>query len=305
MPDTPATDLPAAVTRTDLPLPVRRGKVRDVYDVGDGTLVIVATDRLSAFDVVLDDGIPDKGKILTALSLFWFDRLGTQNQVENHLISADADAFPAAVRPFADVLRGRSMHVRRAEVIPVECVARGYLAGSGWAEYQRSRSVCGVPLPPGLALGSQLPEPIFTPAAKADQGHDQNISFDDVVRQQGRPLAEQLRDRTLDLYGRAAAYAAGRGIILADTKFEFGLVDGKLTLVDEALTPDSSRFWPADGYAAGQEQPSFDKQFVRDWLAKQPWGRTPPAPRLPADVIAGTRARYLEAYERLTGRPFA
>ncbi len=294
-------DLPPAVTRTDLPLPVRRGKVRDVYDVGDGTLVIVATDRLSAFDVVLDDGIPDKGKILTHLSLFWFDRLG----VENHLISADVGAFPAVVRPFADVLRGRSMHVRKAEVIPVECVARGYLAGSGWAEYQRSQSVCGVPLPPGLSLGSRLRTPIFTPAAKADQGHDENIPFAAVESTAGVDLAGQLRERTMDLYGRASDYAATRGILLADTKFEFGLIGGRLTLVDEVLTPDSSRFWPADGYAPGREQPSFDKQFVRDWLAGQPWDRTPPAPRLPADVVAGTRARYAEAFERLTGRAWA
>ena len=290
-------DLPPAVTRTDLPLPVRRGKVRDVYDAGDGTLVIVATDRLSAFDVVLDDGIPGKGEILTALSLFWFDRLG----VENHLISADVDDFPAVVRPFADVVRGRSMHVRKAAVIPVECVARGYLAGSGWAEYQRSQTVCGLPLPPGLVLGSRLPEPIFTPAAKADQGHDENVAFDVVERVAGTELAGRLRTVTLDLYARASEYADRRGIMLADTKFEFGLIDGRLTLVDEVLTPDSSRFWPADAYAPGREQPSFDKQFVRDWLAGQPWDRTPPAPRLPADVIAGTRARYVEAYERLTG----
>ena len=293
-------DLPAALTRTDLPLPVRRGKVRDVYDVGDGTLVIVATDRLSAFDVILDDGIPNKGKVLTALSLFWFDRLG----VENHLLSADPTEYPAVVRPFAGQLVGRSMHVRKADVIPVECVARGYLAGSGWTEYQRSQSVCGVPLPPGLRLGDKLPAPIFTPAAKAEQGHDENIAYDRVEQIAGVAFAAQLRDRTLDLYQRAADYAATRGIILADTKFEFGLIGGKLTLVDEVLTPDSSRFWPADGYAPGREQPSFDKQFVRDWLAGQPWDKTPPAPRLPADVIAGTLTRYLEAYERLTGRSF-
>ncbi len=294
-------DPPAAVTRTDLPLPVRRGKVRDVYDVGDGTLILVATDRLSAFDVVLDDGIPDKGKILTALSLFWFDRLA----VANHLISADVDRFPTVARPFADVLRGRSMHVRKADVIPVECVARGYLAGSGWAEYRRSQAVCGVPLPPGLRQGDRLPEPIFTPAAKAEHGHDQNVSFADVQRVAGADTAAALRARTLDLYRRAAEDAAGRGIILADTKFEFGRIGGQLTLVDEVLTPDSSRFWPADGYVPGREQPSFDKQFVRDWLAGRPWDRTPPAPRLPAEVIAGTRARYLEAFERLTGRAFA
>jgi phosphoribosylaminoimidazole-succinocarboxamide synthase len=294
-------DLPAAVTRTELPLPVRRGKVRDVYGVGDGTLILVATDRLSAFDVILDDGIPDKGKILTALSLFWFDQLG----VENHLITADVDRYPAVTRPFAELLRGRSMHVRKADVIPVECVARGYLAGSGWVEYQQSRTVCGVPLPPGLLSGSELAQPIFTPAAKAEQGHDQNIPFAQVVALVGPSVAGQLRERTLDLYARAAAHAAGRGIIIADTKFEFGHIDGTLTLVDEALTPDSSRFWPADGHEPGREQPSFDKQFVRDWLSRQPWDRSPPAPRLPPDVIAGTRARYLEAFERLTGKPFA
>ncbi len=296
------SDLPAAVTRTDLPLPVRRGKVRDVYDVGDGTLLIVATDRISAYDVILDDGIPDKGKVLTALSLFWFEKFG--GAFANHLLSTDVADFPSVIRPFADQLAGRSMHVRRADVIPVECVARGYLAGSGWVEYERSQSVCGVRLPPGLRQGDKLPTPIFTPAAKATEGHDENISFEQVERVAGTPLATQLRDRTLDLYRRAADYAATRGIILADTKFEFGLIDGTLTLVDEVLTPDSSRFWPADGYVPGHEQPSFDKQFVRDWLSRQPWDRTPPAPRLPPDVIAGTLARYLEAYERLTGQPF-
>ena len=294
-------DLPAAVTRTDLPLPVRRGKVRDVYDVGDGTLVIVATDRLSAFDVVLDDGIPDKGKILTALSLFWSDKLG----VDNHLISADVAAFPAVVRPFGDLLRGRSMHVRKAEVIPVECVARGYLAGSGWAEYRQAGTVCGVPLPPGLRQGDRLPTPIFTPAAKVDQGHDRNVTFAEVERVAGADTADLLARRTLDLYGRAAAYAASRGILLADTKFEFGRTADGVLLVDEVLTPDSSRFWPADAYQPGRDQPSFDKQFVRDWLAAQPWDRTPPAPRLPPAVVAGTRARYLDAYQRLTGRAFA
>ena len=296
-------DLPAAVTQTTLPLPVRRGKVRDVYALGDGTLVIVATDRLSAFDVVLDDGIPDKGKILTALSLFWFDRF--RGLVDAHLLSTDVAKYPAILQPYAAVLAGRSMWVVEAQVIPVECVARGYLAGSGWLEYQRTQTVCGVPLPAGLRHGDRLPEPIFTPAAKAQQGHDQNITFADVERSQGTQLAGELRARTLDLYRRAADYAADRGIILADTKFEFGLVDGKLTLIDEVLTPDSSRFWPAEGYAPGREQPSYDKQFVRDWLGRQPWDKTPPAPRLPADVISGTRNRYLEAYERLTGRPFA
>ena len=295
------SDLPVAVTRTDLPLPVRRGKVRDVYDLGDGTLILVATDRLSAFDVVLDDGIPDKGRVLTALSLFWFQRLSGPN----HLISADVADYPAVAQPFADLLRGRSMHVRKAEVIPVECVARGYLAGSGWVEYKRSQTVCGVPLPPGLLLGSKLPEPIFTPAAKAEQGHDQNVPFEHVVQVAGARMADRMRDATLDLYRRASDHAAGRGILLADTKFEFGLVGGNLTLVDEVLTPDSSRFWPAGDHVPGREQPSFDKQFVRDWLARQPWDRTPPAPRLPADVIAGTRARYLEAFERLTGTAFA
>jgi phosphoribosylaminoimidazole-succinocarboxamide synthase len=295
-------DLPSALTRTDLPLPVRRGKVRDVYDVGDGTLVIVATDRISAYDVILDDGIPNKGKVLTALSLFWFEKFG--GTFANHLLSTDLATYPAVVRPYADQLVGRSMHVRKAEVIPVECVARGYLAGSGWVEYQRSQTVCAVPLPAGLRQGDKLPTPIFTPAAKATEGHDENIPFDRVEQVAGPELAAQLRDRTIDLYRQAADYAATRGIILADTKFEFGLIDGQLTLVDEVLTPDSSRFWPADGYAPGKEQPSFDKQFVRNWLSAQPWDKTPPAPRLPADVIAGTLNRYVEAYERLTGRPF-
>ena len=294
------SSLPAAVTRTDLPLPVRRGKVRDVYDVGDGTLVIVATDRLSAFDVVLGDGIPDKGRILTALSLFWFEHL----VVDNHLITADVERFPAVVRPFADVLRGRSMHVRKADVVPIECVARGYLAGSGWAEYREHGTVCGIALPPGLRQGDRLPEVIFTPAIKNDHGHDENVSPKVVAERYG-PLAVEMQHRTLDLYRRAADYAATRGIVLADTKFEFGHVDGHLILVDEALTPDSSRFWPADAYAPGREQPSYDKQFVRDWLAAEPWDRTPPAPALPAEVIMGTRDRYLQAYQRLTGRAFA
>lgn len=285
--------------RSSLPLPVRRGKVRDVYDLGDA-LLIVATDRISAYDVIMPNGIPDKGKILTALSLFWFEKFGSQ--FENHLIVTDVAKYPAEVRLFRDELEGRSMLVKKAKVVPIECVARGYLAGSGWKEYQKSQSVCGVKLQRGLRQCDQLPEPIFTPATKEESGHDMNISFDEMVKRVGKKLSETLRDRTLSLYSQAAEYARGRGVIIADTKFEFGeLPDGKLILIDEVLTPDSSRFWPADQYSPGRDQPSFDKQFVRNYLESQPWDKTPPAPPLPPDVVAGTRARYLEAYDKLTG----
>ena len=293
---------PALLT-TDLPFPVRRGKVRDVYDLGT-ELLIVATDRISAFDCVMPNGIPDKGKILTALSLFWFAKF--QRQFENHLIATDVSDYPAAVRPFREQLVGRSMLVKKAQVVPIECVARGYLAGSGWREYQQSRTVCGIPLPAGLRQCDQLPEPIFTPATKEESGHDVNIPFDEAARRAGSQLATELRERTLSLYTLAADYARGRGIIIADTKFEFGqLPDGRLILVDEVLTPDSSRFWPADHYAPGRDQPSFDKQFVRNWLESQPWEKTPPAPALPDQVVQGTRQRYIEAYELLTGRKWA
>jgi len=288
-----------ALTTTDLPFPVRRGKVRDVYDLGD-VLLIVATDRISAFDCVMPNGIPEKGKILTALSLFWFQKFGAQ--FEHHLIASDVRAFPARLQPFADQLRGRSMLVKKAAVVQIECVVRGYLAGSGWKEYQKSQTVCGIQLPAGLKQCDKLPTPIFTPSTKEETGHDINIDFAETVNRIGEPLAAQLRDRSIALYQAAADYAAGRGVIIADTKFEFGLLpDGKLILVDEVLTPDSSRFWPADKYAPGRDQESFDKQFVRNYLETLTWNKQPPAPKLPDDVTEGTRAKYAEAYEKLTG----
>ncbi|QOV90969.1 phosphoribosylaminoimidazolesuccinocarboxamide synthase [Humisphaera borealis] len=289
----------AALLQSDLPFPVRRGKVRDVYDLGEN-LLIVATDRISAFDCIMPNGIPDKGRILTALSLFWFAMF---KDIENHLIATEVADYPAALKPFADQLSGRSMLVKKASVIQIECVARGYLAGSGWKEYQKSQTVCGVSLPWGLRQCDQIPDPIFTPATKEESGHDINIDFAETVRRIGQPLADELRCRTLSIYTRAADYARGRGVIIADTKFEFGqMPDGRLILVDEILTPDSSRFWPADKYQSGRDQESFDKQFVRNWLEGQPWDKTPPAPALPEEVVAGTRAKYAEAYERLTGR---
>ena len=284
-----------ALLSTDLPFPVRRGKVRDVYDVGT-ELLIVATDRISAFDCVMPNGIPDKGAILTALAGFWFRKF--QDQFENHVIwDADGDVPPP--------LRGRAMIVRKTNVVPIECVARGYLAGSGWKEYQQSQTVCGIKLPAGLRQCDKLPEPIFTPATKEESGHDVTVSFEETARRVGPELANELRRRTLSLYAQAAEYAAGHGVIIADTKFEFGtLPDGRIILIDEILTPDSSRFWPADQYEPGHDQPSYDKQFVRNWLERQPWDKTPPAPALPPDVVEGTRRRYLEAYERLTGTAF-
>jgi phosphoribosylaminoimidazole-succinocarboxamide synthase len=282
-------------------LPVRRGKVRDVYDLGD-RLVIVATDRLSAFDWVLPTPIPDKGRLLTALTLFWLDLL----RVPNHFMSTDLDAMGPGFTAQRDVLEGRTCLVRKANVVPFECVARGYLAGSGWKEYREGGSVCGVALPPGLRQSDRLPEPIFTPATKAESGHDQNVTFAEMAAATGAELADELRRRTLDLYRRAAAHAEGRGIILADTKFEFGhTAKGELILIDEALTPDSSRFWPRDGYRPGISPPSFDKQFVRDWLEASGWDKNSPPPPLPAEVVERTRQKYVEAYERLTGRRFA
>jgi len=280
--------------------PLRRGKVRDVYDLGD-RLLIVSTDRISAFDWVMPTGIPDKGRVLTQLSAFWFERLG----VPHHLLSIDPrDAkLPADVDPAP--LVGRSMVVRKARVVPIECVARGYLAGSGWKEYQASRSVCGIELPPGLVQADRLPQPIFTPATKAETGHDENISFARMIEAVGRETAERLRDLALTIYSRGAEYARARGILIADTKFEFGLAGDELLLVDEALTPDSSRFWPADQYSPGRAPPSFDKQFVRDWLETTGWDKNSPPPELPADVVNRTRAKYVEAYERLTGQAFA
>jgi len=285
---------------TNLPFPVRHGKVRDVYDLGE-TLLIVATDRISAFDVVMPNGIPDKGKLLTALSLFWFEKFAVE--FPNHLLATRLADYPKNLQPFGDQLAERSMLVQKAEVVPIECVARGYLAGSGWKEYRQSGAVCGIHLPTGLRQCDQLPEPIFTPATKATSGHDINICFEEAASVAGREVMRELRDRTLRLYTHAAEFARARGVIIADTKFEFGkLPDGKLILIDEVLTPDSSRFWPADGYEPGRDQESFDKQFVRNWLERQPWDKTPPAPTLPPDVVEGTRQRYLEAYERLAGR---
>jgi len=285
---------------SQVPAPLlKRGKVRDIYEAGEGRLLIVASDRISAFDVVLEPGIPGKGVVLTQLSNFWFAAL--REVVPNHLVETEAERFPA---PFAQVpaLAGRSCLVRRLSILPVECVARGYLVGSGWKEYQETGSVCGIPLPAGLRLADRLPQPIFTPATKAEVGHDENISFDAVVALVGGAMAERLRTLTLELYRRAAALAEERGIILADTKFEFGTDEqGTLFWADEALTPDSSRFWPAAEYRPGSSPPSFDKQFVRDWLEASGWDKQPPAPPLPAEVVEGTLARYLEAYRRLTG----
>jgi phosphoribosylaminoimidazole-succinocarboxamide synthase len=288
------------VLRTSLAgLPVRRGKVRDIYDLGD-RLLLVSTDRLSAFDWVLPTGIPDKGRVLTRISAFWFDRLGEPN----HLITTDVEQMGLAPGIDRRELAGRTTLCRKATVVPIECVVRGYLAGSGWQEYQRNGTVCGIRLPPGLTESSRLPEPIFTPATKAEEGHDENISFERAAELVGRPLAEELRHRSLDVFRRGAEYALSRGILIADTKFEFGQADGRLLLVDEVLTPDSSRFWPADQYAPGRPQPSFDKQFVRDWLSASGWDKNSPPPALPDEIVAKTRAKYVEAYERLTGRKF-
>ncbi len=286
-----------AVTSTDLPFPLhRRGKVRDVYDLGESYL-FVATDRISAFDVILEPGIPDKGSILTRISNFWFSRF---DDVENHLIETDFDRFPEPVQAYPE-LRARSVIVRKCRVVPIECVARGYLIGSGLKDYLRTGSVCGIELPPGLVSASRLPEPIFTPATKAEEGHDENISFETMADRVGSRLAERLRTLTLEIYRRAAEYAETRGIIIADTKFEFGLDGDRIVWIDEALTPDSCRFWPAGQYRVGISPPSFDKQFVRDWLESTGWDKTPPAPRLPSEVIERTRAKYLEAMEILTG----
>ena len=285
--------------QSSLPFPVRRGKVRDVYDLGQ-QLLIVATDRISAFDCVMPNGIPDKGKILTAISLFWFEKFA--GQFENHLISAEVSEYPTAVKAHRDQVEGRSMLVKKAQVIPIECVARGYLAGSGWKEYQKSKTVCRIPLPAGLQQCQKLPEPIFTPATKEESGHDINISFEETAERISQKIAADLRDRTLKLYSQAAEYAQSKGVIIADTKFEFGrMPDGKIILIDEVLTPDSSRFWPADKYAPGHDQESFDKQYVRNYLESQEWDKQPPAPPLPADVVTGTRQRYVEAYKMITG----
>lgn len=291
-----------ALLKTDLgPIPLLgRGKVRDLYEV-NGALLLVATDRISAFDHVLGTGIPGKGKILTQISLFWFELM--KNLVPNHLIAADVAEFPAPLHPYRDQLEGRSMLVDRAAMFPVECVARGYLAGSGWKEYQAQGTVCGIPLPPGLQDGSRLPQAIFTPATKSQDGsHDENIPFARMEKIVGAEDAAELRRLTLAIYAQAAAHAESRGLILADTKFEFGRVNGKIVLADEVLTPDSSRFWDAKAWKPGGAQPSFDKQFVRDYLESIRWNKQAPAPSLPADVAERTQAKYLEAFRLLTGR---
>jgi phosphoribosylaminoimidazole-succinocarboxamide synthase len=287
----------------------RRGKVRDVYDItldsGEPALLIVATDRISAFDYVLGSGIPDKGKVLTQLSGFWFERMG--DLVPHHLLSLDADTFPHAARLHADVLRGRTMLARKTDPVPVECVARGYLSGSGWKQYQQTGTVCGIQLPKGLRESDRLPEPIFTPATKADTGHDVNISEDEAGRIVGHALIARLKALTLEIYRRGCAHAESKGILIADTKFEFGLVGNRdphtdVVLIDEVLTPDSSRFWPRDQYEPGHGQPSFDKQFVRDYLEAIRWNKQPPVPSLPDEVITRTREKYVDAFRLLSGR---
>jgi phosphoribosylaminoimidazole-succinocarboxamide synthase len=273
-----------------------RGKVRDIYELG-GQLLIVATDRLSAFDVVLPTPIPDKGKVLTQLSLFWFDKL--TGIVPNHVIAAKN--FSGELARYADALNGRAMVVRKTEPLPIECVVRGYISGSGWKDYQKTGAICGIALPKGMSESERLPEPIFTPSTKATTGRDENISLDETIRCIGRPLAEKLRDTSLAIYSRALEHAASRGIIIADTKFEFGLIGDELIWIDEALTPDSSRFWPADQYVPGHAQPSFDKQYVRDYLEKIGWNKQAPGPALPDEIVAATQKKYRESYQRVTG----
>ena len=278
---------------------LKSGKVREMFDLDD-SLLLVATDRISAFDCIMPNGIPRKGEVLTQISYFWFDR--TSDFQPNHLLSRPNDPLPPRLQPFAAQLARRSMLVKKAKPLAIECVVRGYLAGSGWKEYRDQQTVCGIKLPPGLKESSELPAPIFTPATKAESGHDENIPFSEAARIVGSDIAEQARAASVKIYRYARDYARRRGIIIADTKFEFGLLDGKLILIDEVLTPDSSRFWPADQYQPGQGQPSFDNQFVRDYLETLDWNKTPPAPLLPPDVVAKTQAKYLEAYERLTGQ---
>jgi phosphoribosylaminoimidazole-succinocarboxamide synthase len=277
---------------------LKSGKVREVYDLGD-QLLFVATDRISAFDVIMPNGIPRKGEVLTQISYFWFAQTGGFQP--NHLVSRATDPLPGNLQAFAGELARRSMVVKKAKPLAIECVVRGYLAGSGWKEYREKQTVCGIKLPPGLKESSELPEPIFTPATKAESGHDENIPFVEAVRMVGADVAEKVRAASLKIYNFARDYARRRGIIIADTKFEFGVLEGNLLLIDEVLTPDSSRFWPADQYEPGKSQPSFDKQFVRDYLETLDWNKTPPGPVLPSEVVAKTQAKYLEAYERLTG----
>ena len=288
------------VLETSIPrLPARRGKVRDIYDLGD-RLLLVSTDRISAFDWVLPTGIPDKGRVLTQIAAFWFDLL----EEPHHLITTEVDQMPLPPEADRRMLAGRSSLVRKTEVVPIECVVRGYLAGSGWKEYCESGTVCGVPLPDGLSESSRLEEPLFTPATKAATGHDENISFERMAELVGADLSDELCGRSIEIFNRGASYALERGIIIADTKFEWGMIDGRLILIDEVLTPDSSRFWPASQYRPGRSQPSFDKQFVRDWLSQTDWDKNSPPPALPDDIVAKTRQKYIDAYERLTGQPF-
>ncbi len=288
------------VLETHLPgLPVRRGKVRDIYDLGD-RLLLVSTDRISAFDWVLPNGIPDKGRVLTQISAFWFGLLAEPN----HLITTDVNQMDLPPGADRQMLAGRTSLVHKTQVVPIECVVRGYLAGSGWKEYRQQRTVCGIALPAGLLEGDRLSEPIFTPATKAESGHDENVSFQRMAEIVGTSLAEQLRARSLAIFQRGTAHARQRGILVADTKFEWGLVDGQLILIDEVLTPDSSRFWPADRYQPGRSQPSFDKQFARDWLDSTGWDKNSAPPHLPEDIVTKTRQKYIEAYERLTEEPF-
>jgi len=282
----------------EVPL-LKRGKVRDIYDLGD-TLLIVATDRISAFDVVLPTPIPDKGKILTLMTIFWLDFL--KDVVENHLITADTENYPDVLKPYKDILYQRSMIVKKARVFPVECIVRGYITGSAMKEYQKTGKVCGITLPSGLKEADKLPEPIFTPSTKADQGHDINITFENMVNLVGKETAETLKELSLKIYKKASAYAEDKGIIIADTKFEFGIYDGKIILVDEVLTPDSSRFWPKDEYEPGRTQKSFDKQFIRDWLKSISWKDNTPPPHIPSEIVEKTRAKYLEALYKLTGK---
>ncbi len=291
----------SVLLRSEIPgVPVRRGKVRDVYDFGD-RLLFIASDRISAFDWVLPNGIPDKGRVLTKLSEMWFGRL----DVPHHFLTMDLNALPLPAGIDRESLAGRSMVVKKTKVVPIECVVRGYLSGSGWKVYQKSGAVCGIKLPPGQKESDRLAEPIFTPATKEESGHDINISFEQMCGIVGGDTAQRLRTLSLEIYRRGAEYARPKGIIIADTKFEFGSADGQLILIDEVLTPDSSRFWPVDSYEPGHGQPSFDKQFVRDWLETTGWDKASPPPELPADVVARTREKYVEAYERITGEPFA
>lgn len=289
-----------SVLQTNLPFPVRRGKVRDVYDLGSEVL-LVSSDRISAFDWILPAGIPDKGRVLTQVSAFWFDLLGG----ENHKITCDVNEIPQLKGLDTSDLAGRSMLCKKTKVVPMECVVRGYITGSGWKEYQKTGTVCGIKLPTGLLESAKLEDPIFTPSTKADEGHDENITFERMAETIGVALAEEMRERSLEIFIKGSEYAATKGIIIADTKFEWGILDGQLILIDEVMTPDSSRFWPADQYEPGHGQPSFDKQFVRDWLTySSGWDKNSQPPQLPQDVIDKTRAKYIEAYERLTGAAF-